>query len=104
MSDSTILLEKKIAGDLRKAQSNMFSGKNDDAWGIIEAVSSDIEQLKSINPNSRSISSFEQQFNRIKLDLEKKLKKGAGSAQPTFPLRHYPKFQPPQSLLNRRHR
>ena len=95
MSDSALLLEKKIAGDLRKAQNNMFSGKNDDAWGIIEAVSSDIEQLKSMNPNSRSIASFEQQFNRLRQDLEKKLKKGAGSATPTFTAPTPPKFSSP---------
>lgn len=72
-------LEKKINEGIRKAQSNMFSGKNDEAWNMIEDIQKDFEMIQSIDPSYQSISLIEQKVNRLKQDLEKKLGKGTST-------------------------
>jgi len=77
MSDSELKeLEKKVNGDLRKAQNNMFSGKNEEAWNMIEEIWTNIEKIRSIDPNYRTIASMERNHNKLKGDLERKLGKG----------------------------
>ncbi len=84
MSDAEIKdLEKKVNGDLRKAQNNMFSGKNEEAWNMIEEIWTDLEKIRAIDPNYRSISNIERTFNKLKQDLEKKL--GKGQSPPSTP-------------------
>lgn len=70
-------LEKKVNGDLRKAQNNMFSGKNEEAWNMIEEIWTDIEKIRSIDPDYPTFSRMERTHSKLKGDLEKKL----GSAQ-----------------------
>lgn len=72
-------LEKKINEGIRKAQSNMFSGKNDEAWNMIEDIQKDFEMIQSIDQSHQSISLIEQKVNRLKQDLEKKLGKGTST-------------------------
>ncbi|TFH18249.1 hypothetical protein E4H04_03800 [Candidatus Bathyarchaeota archaeon] len=77
MSDSVLKdLEKKVNGDLRKAQNNMFSGKNEEAWNMIEEIWTDLEKIRTIDPNYRTIQNMERTYNKLKQDLEKKLGKG----------------------------
>ncbi len=97
MSDSDVkIIEKKINSELRKAQSSMFSGKNEEAWNITEGIWIDIERLKSSDPNNRSITSLEHQYTRLKQDLEKKLKKGVSAETITVITSTPPKISPIQ--------
>ena len=52
-------LERKINSDLRKAQNNMFSGKNDEAYTMIEKIWKDIEKIQATDPNYRNLKSLE---------------------------------------------
>lgn len=76
MSNSELKdLEKRVNGDLRTAQNKMFSGKNDEAWNMIEEIWTDIEKIRAIDPNYRSIQNMERTYNKLKQDLERKLGK-----------------------------
>ncbi len=68
-------LERKINSDLRKAQNNMFSGKNDEAYTMTEKIWKDIEKIQATDPNYRNLKSLEQKYKRLKQNLEKKLGK-----------------------------
>ena len=81
-------LEKKVNGDLRKAQNNMFSGKNEEAWNMIEEIWTDIEKIRSIDPSYPSISRLERTHSKLKGDLERKL--GRGQATVSAPVKSPP--------------
>jgi len=76
LSESDIkTIERKINTDLRKAQNNMFSGKNEEAYTMIEEIWKDIETIQKADPNYRNLTSLEQKYRRLKQNLDKKLGK-----------------------------
>ena len=68
-----IQLAKDIDKDLRTAENNMFSGKNEAADQQLDAVVPQIEQLKAADPENSKLKSLESKYARIRKNLDRKL-------------------------------
>jgi hypothetical protein len=69
------LLSRDIKKELRNAKSMMFKGKAKEAFGLLDGIQGNIDQLKSVNPKHTSIKGIERDYNRLRKDILRRLGK-----------------------------
>ena len=66
-------LAKEIDKNLRAAERDMFSGKNESADQQLQAIAGQIEQLKAVDPGNSKLGSLGSKYERIRKNLDRKL-------------------------------
>jgi len=74
---------KQVNKELRQAQKNMFSGKNEKATASLEGIQTLLNKIKEADPNNNSLKSAERKFRKLVKDLERKTGKDLGGGSLT---------------------
>jgi hypothetical protein len=69
----SVTLAKDIDKNLRAAERDMFNGKNESADQQMQAISGQIEQLQTIDPDNSKLNSLVSKYDRIRKNLDRKL-------------------------------
>jgi hypothetical protein len=69
----TATVASQLDKELRAAERDMFSGKNDSADEQLKAIAPQIEQLKASDPENSRVRSLESKYARIRKNLDRKL-------------------------------
>ncbi|TNF98035.1 MAG: hypothetical protein EP297_09095 [Gammaproteobacteria bacterium] len=81
----TNALIRQLNKDLRAAERNMFSGKNESADQQLKAIAPQIEQLKAADPKNSKVKSLESKYAKIRKNLDRKLGVTAPASPPAAP-------------------
>ncbi len=69
---------KQVNKELRQAQNDMFSGKNDKAIASLEGIEDLLLKVKAADPNNNGFKSAERKYKKLIKDLERKTGKDLG--------------------------
>ncbi len=73
----------QVNKELRQAQKDMFSGKNEKAIASLEGIRGLLGKIKEADPNNNSLKSAERKYKKLIKDLERKTGKDLGGGSLT---------------------
>jgi len=76
----TTVLAKEIDKNLRAAERDMFSGKNESADQQLDVIAVQIEELEAADPDHPKLKSLESKYAKIRKDVDRKLGVTASAA------------------------
>jgi hypothetical protein len=78
-------LAKEAGSLIRKAERNMFSGKNEEAASQLDQAASMIAGIKGQDPGHSKLASLERDFGQVQKKLESKMPKAGSSTETQLP-------------------
>lgn len=75
-------ISKNVNKLIRSAEKEFFSGKTNDAASILQEAVQALNQLKSEDPEHRSLKTLQRKYDRLKAKVDKKLGNSTSSAAP----------------------
>lgn len=83
LAEDAKALSSEINKELRQAERDMFGGKTDKAIAALPNIRGLLDQLKSADPNSTSLKTYENKYAKLVKDLERRTGKDLGGGTVT---------------------